>query len=681
MSADPTKKKLLLIGWDAADWNLITPLLDAGLKPNLARLIEGGVMGNIATLRPCLSPILWTSIATGKLADKHGILGFIEPAPDGGGVRLSSSTSRKTKAIWNILSQNKFRTHAVAWYASHPAEPISGVCVSDQFMGEIRARGEPWPMPEGAVHPPDLADEIARLRVHPAELRDTDLLPFIPQLSQIDMSQDPRPGKLAAALSKNTSVHAVATAILDAEPWDVLAVYYDAIDVVGHDFMIYHPPRLPQVSHRDFELYHRVMSGLYQFHDMMLGRLMQMAGDETAIMLVSDHGFYSDHLRPHTIGRQRDSEETASLWHRHYGVLVMRGPNLKRDERIYGATLLDVTPTILTTLGLPIGADMDGRVLLEAFAQPPAVQRIASWDSESGPADAGLHAPDLRQDPYLSSHAIEQLIELGYLPDPARDQRVAAEVARVEAQFNLAATHLYVGRADVARGILEVLYRNKPDEPRFAQWLARCYAKLDMHAECRATIEQSQLRFGRNVDGDLLLAAAMFNAGDTDAALRLIDDVQTRYPPSVVIHVVIGGMYLAQHRWAEAEQAYARACQLDDDSEQAHYGLSRALAEQGRFEESADHALRAVGLVHFFPAAHYQLGVALEGMGERERALRAMEAAVAMSPKFADAHRHLARIYMERGDVARSLEHERAAQGYGTPSNAAPPTPAPAAKS
>ena len=72
-------KKILLIGWDAADWKIINPLLDKGEMPALESLINNGVMGNIATLDPPLSPMLWTSIATGKRADKHGILGFTEP--------------------------------------------------------------------------------------------------------------------------------------------------------------------------------------------------------------------------------------------------------------------------------------------------------------------------------------------------------------------------------------------------------------------------------------------------------------------------------------------------------------------------------------------------------------------------------------------------------------------------
>src|SRR5881227_4186316 len=103
MRTDNSHPKVLLIGWDAADWRLIMPLIDAGKMPNFAKLVENGICGNIATLQPVLSPMLWTSIATGKRAYKHGIHGFSEPLPDGSGVRPVSLLSRKTKSVWNIL--------------------------------------------------------------------------------------------------------------------------------------------------------------------------------------------------------------------------------------------------------------------------------------------------------------------------------------------------------------------------------------------------------------------------------------------------------------------------------------------------------------------------------------------------------------------------------------------------
>ena len=106
-------RKILLVGWDAADWKVITPLVDAGKMPNIQRLIEHGVMGNLATLYPVLSPMLWTSIATGKRPFKHGIHGFSEPDPHTGGIRPITNLSRKTKAVWNILNQNGQTTRSL----------------------------------------------------------------------------------------------------------------------------------------------------------------------------------------------------------------------------------------------------------------------------------------------------------------------------------------------------------------------------------------------------------------------------------------------------------------------------------------------------------------------------------------------------------------------------------------
>ena len=74
---------LLLVGWDAADWKVIKPLLAQGEMPNLAGLIARGVHGNLLTIHPPLSPMVWTSIATGKRPPRHGIFGFTEPTADG----------------------------------------------------------------------------------------------------------------------------------------------------------------------------------------------------------------------------------------------------------------------------------------------------------------------------------------------------------------------------------------------------------------------------------------------------------------------------------------------------------------------------------------------------------------------------------------------------------------------
>jgi arylsulfatase A-like enzyme len=132
------KRKVLLVGWDAADWKVIHPLMDAGKMPHLQRLVEGGVMANMATLHPPLSPMLWTSIATGKRPFQHGIHGFSEPAADGLSVQPITNLSRRSKAVWNIFNQNGIRSIVIGWWPSNPAEPLNGVTVSDHYH---RGRG------------------------------------------------------------------------------------------------------------------------------------------------------------------------------------------------------------------------------------------------------------------------------------------------------------------------------------------------------------------------------------------------------------------------------------------------------------------------------------------------------------------------------------------------------------
>ena len=178
---EPIARKLLLVGWDAADWQMMHPLIDAGRMPNLKRLVEAGVIGNLMTLQPMLSPILWTSITTGKRAYLHGVYGFVEPTPDGTALRPTASSTRRCKALWNILAHAGQRCHALGWYASHPAENINGVCVSQLFtVAPAAATAEDWPPPPNSVFPAELAHALAELRFHPSEVTGAMLTQFIP---------------------------------------------------------------------------------------------------------------------------------------------------------------------------------------------------------------------------------------------------------------------------------------------------------------------------------------------------------------------------------------------------------------------------------------------------------------------------------------------------------------------
>jgi predicted AlkP superfamily phosphohydrolase/phosphomutase/tetratricopeptide (TPR) repeat protein len=478
-------KKVLLIGWDAADWKIINPLLDQGLMPTLDGFINQGVIGNLATLRPILSPMLWNSIATGKRPDKHGILGFMEPDPQTGGVRPVTSTSRKVKAIWNILTQRGYKTHVLGWFAGHPAEPINGVSVSDLFPYAVAPLDKPWPLPPGAVYPEKLRDEFAKLRMHPAEVGEAAILPWIPRASEIDQEKDKGLQSFAKILSENCSIHNAATRILQNEPWDFLAVYYNGIDHFCHGFMHFHPPRMEGIDETRFEIYKDVVNGAYRFHDMMLQTLLDLAGPETTLILVSDHGFHSDHLRPRGIPMEPAGP---AVQHRPFGIVCMKGDHIKQDERIYGATLLDVTPTILTLFGLPVGEDMDGRVLVQAFEETPQIARIPSWESEAG--ECGMHPADLRMDPAAAQAVLQQFVALGYIQPLSEDQEKAVATAVREQQYNLSRSYMDSRRYTEALPIFEELMQKWPDEARFMQHLAQCYLAMGRRAEAKDLLQK-----------------------------------------------------------------------------------------------------------------------------------------------------------------------------------------------
>ena len=335
-SASP--KRVLLLGWDAADWSFLTPLIDDGKMPNLRRLIEGGVSGRIATLQPVLSPILWTSIATGKRGDKHGILSFVEPTPDGTGIQSVSSHSRQAKALWNILSQLGRRSVVVNWFASQPAEPIRGAVVSNRFS---EAALGPRPADESAFHPPDLAPIMEQLRIHPEKLTAAQMVPFF--LEKLPADDDPRLQGLAKIVAQCASVHNAATYLAEAEEWDFLAVYYDMIDHVGHGFAEYTAPRMSHVSEEDFQTFRHIIESTYRYHDMMLVRWLELVDDNTTVIVLSDHGFYHGEARPLAERGRLSGDRPAGvhqnplIWHRLHGVFAARGPDLRVDSLVHGA--------------------------------------------------------------------------------------------------------------------------------------------------------------------------------------------------------------------------------------------------------------------------------------------------------------------------------------------------------
>jgi Tfp pilus assembly protein PilF len=653
--------------------------VDAGKMPVLERLIGGGTTASLATLHPVLSPMLWTSIATGMRPFKHGILGFTEPTEDGSGIRPVTSLSRRVKAIWNILSQEGLRSNVVGWWPSHPAEPIRGVMVSNHYHGAVGPIDQPLPLAPGTVSPPRLARTLAELRVHPNELVEEDILPFIPRIAEVDQDGDPRVATCLKTLAECVSIHSAATWLMENEPWDFMAVYYDAIDHFSHGFMRYHPPRQDHIAPRDFEVYQGVVEAAYRFHDEMLGRLLELAGHDTTVMLVSDHGFHPDHLRPSGIPLEPAGP---AVEHRDFGILALQGPEIRRDELIHGTTLLDVTPTVLALFGLPVGEDMDGRPLLECFVEPREMATLPSWEEIEG--DAGLHVGAVRLDPLESQAAVEQLVALGYIEPPDANRGRAVANTLNEIRFDLARSYMDADRHGEAVPILEELVAREPAEYRFGIQLAMCYRAMERISELRSLVDamtsrrreeavQARARLRelsrtirarraeREEPGDSesgrSTGRAPRKAGSADPGEALVTEGE-RQELGRLRALVRLDTYALDYLMGYAERAFGRAVDIDSANPHAHLGLARSHLPRRRNRLAAEEALQAVALLYPYPLAHFWLGVALHRMGRIPRAVQALEVAVALNPNFREAHLRLARIYQNRlHDDDKATEH------------------------
>ena len=625
-------RKVLLVGWDAADWKVIHPLMDAGKMPNVQRLVETGCSGPIATLHPPYSPMLWTSIATGKRPFQHGIHGFVEPTPDGRGVQPVSNLSRRCKAVWNILNQNDVRSIVIGWWPSHPAEPLDGVTVSDHYHRAAGPLAKGWPMRPGTVHPPELASTLAELRLHREEIEGQMIEAFVPHAREIDQSKDSRLAALANTLAECVSIHSAATWLLDNQPWDFFAVYYDAIDHFCHGYMRYHPPHQPHIPERDFELYRNVVSAAYQLHDQMLGALLAKAGDDVTVVLLSDHGFHPDHLRPKAIPR---IPAGPAVEHRDFGVFAISGSGIKRDELVHGASILDITPTVLALYGLPAGEDMDGKVLRTVFEEPPSAETIRSW--EWIPGRDGRHPPETRLDPVAAREALDQLVALGYIarPDENREKAVA-DVIR-ELRFNLAESYQDADRHPEALVILRELRQSDPDEQRFAVRLFISCQALGLVDEMRAIVddlngrrralyleslghleelrrllaerqvghesekpeslftpeEHKQTAHWENLARFHPAVAAYLTAqlrtaeGRFGDALSLLQQVVGADESRPALFLQTAALYRTLRQWDDAERAYAKALSLDPDNPHGHVGMCRMSVGSSRVDLQA----------------------------------------------------------------------------------------------
>ncbi|MEO1087084.1 MAG: alkaline phosphatase family protein, partial [Acidobacteriota bacterium] len=116
--------RVMILGLDGMDPQTIDLLMAEGKLPNFARLRSEGAYGRVDCPKPLLSPILWTTIATGKNAADHGIGHFTAVDPSTGEELPVTSQMRRVKSIWNMATEAGRKPVVIGWWATWPPEDV-----------------------------------------------------------------------------------------------------------------------------------------------------------------------------------------------------------------------------------------------------------------------------------------------------------------------------------------------------------------------------------------------------------------------------------------------------------------------------------------------------------------------------------------------------------------------------
>jgi tetratricopeptide (TPR) repeat protein len=537
--------------------------------------------------------------------------------------------------------------------------------ISNLYQIATKPLEEEWEMPNGTVHPKELEETMKDFRIHPHQITLNQALPFIPNLKEnIALRSDKRTTSVIKNMANAGTIHSASCHLLEKSEWDFMAVYHDAIDHFSHVAMRYFPPRRPEIPEQDFEDFQHVVEAAYIFHDRMLARMMSLIDEEnTTVLLISDHGFHCDHQRPLYIPKEPSGP---AVEHSPYGVFVMAGPGIKNNgAHISGASVLDITPTLLHHMDLPVGKDMEGKVLHACFEQVKEVQWIDSW--ENIPGESGMHDAILREDPWAAQEALQQLVDLGYIDALDDDKIQQVEKSKRENEYYIARNLLNAGKYQEALVILERIYQESKVQ-RYGQRLAFVYLSKRQYRKAMEILEDlkeenkksekqedaydklgmEEPMFLEYLEGLILLAM-----NKPHLALSKLLKIQERNPYNYQVALNIAQIFLQRKKYELAEAQFIRALNIDDSPARAHHGLGLSFLRRGELNAAIEEFLIAIECDFFFHRAHYHLGEALVREGLTDDAIKAFEVNLRLVPGNVKAHKWLHKLYSEEN---RNLE-------------------------
>ncbi|MFO1012051.1 MAG: alkaline phosphatase family protein [Planctomycetota bacterium] len=424
--------RVLVVGADGLEWNVLRPLLAQGQCPNLRALMERGSYGHLGTMTPTLSPILWTTIATGRMPQEHGIQGFTDAD-----TQQYTSASRRVRAVWNVTTLYDVPTNVFGWWITWPAEELCGTMVSGaSATALVDANWKPSILPHvpGQVFPTSEEARVMELverassesavqalarRIFPA--RDADLGAKEKELVQ----------QTLWSIAADATYSEVACAMMKAHPAALNLVYFGGTDVVAHRFWRYYEPAAFQWPARaDTEaLWQQAAPGskplaellggdaarsalasaipnYYAWFDEELGKLVAAAGPDANVVVVSDHGFHAF---------STDAPNAKLITGHHLdgppGVIVAAGPSFAKqggvDAFVAGTSVapcgnvLAIAPTLLALMGIPSSREMPeraiGAILTGAAHSNGALAPVPTHDAGFRPAKKVDVSPEMER--------------------------------------------------------------------------------------------------------------------------------------------------------------------------------------------------------------------------------------------------------------------------------------------
>lgn len=262
-------KRLLIIGWDGADWDILDDLGPRGCLPNVSSLVGTGARGILQSVIPSHSWAAWPTFLTGQDPPGHGVFDFVERDLKQPGKRLPvTSASIKAPTFLEYLSEAGREVRVGNVPVAYPPIPVNGRMIS----------GVAVPPGGEFVYPRDWAQELERRAPFPVN-----------GLEWLNYEHDPEAllEEARYLIERRTDAYEV---LLEGR-WDTAVCIYVEPDRLQHAFGAYLLPSHPDHKTLAASKLGESLRDVYRLLDACTGRLLRAAGPETAVVLMSDHGF------------------------------------------------------------------------------------------------------------------------------------------------------------------------------------------------------------------------------------------------------------------------------------------------------------------------------------------------------------------------------------------------------